>query len=225
MTRDEIEIQNTAAMGEVLGKQYTALFHEVAILHIYWSEFLELFDANEKRIDLLNRAAPGFFRMLQGQQFETNMSHLARLTDTPETGSKQNLTVRSLPDLVSDQHVKGQLIALVKEVKEKTKFCKDWRNKRFAHSDLLLATQDVKAIPLEAPKKEKFAEALRALSDILNVLERFYHKNVCDFEASPANKGAITSLSVLQFGVRAREEMEAKIAAGKFDELDLPKNI
>lgn len=61
MTADEIEQRNIAVMGEVLGKQYTTLFHEVAALHLYWKEFLELFGTNEQRIERLNRAAPGFF--------------------------------------------------------------------------------------------------------------------------------------------------------------------
>ena len=76
MTRDELEKRNIDLMGEILGKQYTALFHEVAALHLYWKEFIALFGTNDKRIERLNKAAPSFFRMLQEQQFETNMSRL-----------------------------------------------------------------------------------------------------------------------------------------------------
>src|SRR5437870_12307148 len=130
MTGQELEQRNIAVMGDALGKQYTALFHEVAALHLYWKEFLELFGTNDKRIDRLNRAAPGFFRMLQEQQFETNMLHMARLTDPPKSVGKANLTIRNLPDIVSDEGLKQQLIALVDEVKTKTAFCRDWRNRR-----------------------------------------------------------------------------------------------
>src|SRR6266446_5128018 len=103
MTADEMKQRNIDKMGEPLGKQYSALFHEFASLYYYWKEFLVLFGTNDKRIARLNQAAPAFFQMLQEQQFETNMSHLARLTDRSETAGKQNLTVRSLPDLVTDQ--------------------------------------------------------------------------------------------------------------------------
>lgn len=81
MTGDEIERRNIDVMGGTLGKQYSVLFREVSALHLYWKEFLELFATNDKRIERLNQAAPTFFQMLQEQQFETNMSHLARLTD------------------------------------------------------------------------------------------------------------------------------------------------
>jgi len=51
---------NIAVMGEELGKQHTALMHEVAALHLYWKEFLELYGTSDKRIDRLNRSAPVF---------------------------------------------------------------------------------------------------------------------------------------------------------------------
>ncbi len=40
---------------------------------------------------VFNRAAPGFFRMLQDQQFETNMLHLARLTDPPRSAEPHGI--------------------------------------------------------------------------------------------------------------------------------------
>jgi hypothetical protein len=225
MTGDELKQRNIDVMGETLGKQYSALFHEFASLNLYWKEFLELFGTNDKRIERLNQAAPGFFQMLQEQQFETNMSHLARLTDSPKSAGKQNLTVRSLPDLVSDQGLKAELLTHVEDVNQKTQFCRDWRNRRFAHHDLLLATQDSHATPLEAATKEKVAAALRAVSDLLNVMERFYYKGACSFEDIAAHNGAATLLYILGFGVRGREQMVEKIKKGDFSAIDAPETI
>jgi len=225
MTANEIEQRNIAAMGEPLGKQYTVMFQEVAALNLYWKEFLELFGTNDKRIDRLNRAAPGFFRMLQEQQFETNMLHMARITDSPKSVGKANLTNRSLPDLVTDQGLKQQLVALLEVVRQKTEFCREWRNRRFAHHDLLLAVQDGQATPLKAPEKEKVGEALEAISDALNAVERFYFKGGCSFDAIAAHNGAATLIHVLGFGVRERERMQERIANRQFDELDPPERI
>src|SRR5205085_9280061 len=155
MTGDEMKKRNMDVMGEALGRQYTALFFEFASLNLYWKEFLELFATNDKRIARLNQAAPQFFMMLQEQQFETNMSHLARLTDSPKSVGKENLTVRNLPDLVTDAGLKAELEKHVDDIKKKTEFCRDWRNRRFAHHDLLLATQDSRTKPLESATKEK----------------------------------------------------------------------
>ncbi len=225
MNFDGIERQNVAAMGEALGKQYTVLFHELTALHLYWKEFLELFGTNDKRIERLNRAASGFFRMLQEQQFETNMLHMARLTDSPRSVGKDNLTILNLPNLVTDQGLKQELVSLVEEAKQKTKFCRDWRNRRFAHHDLLLAVQDGKAAPLQAASKDRVGAALAALGDVLNAIERHYHKGGCSFDSIAAHTGAATLLFTLGFGVKAREEMQAKIDSGKFDELGAPESI
>ena len=70
MTAYELEKRNIAKMGEALGKQYSALHNEVAILHLYWKEFLELFGTNPKRIDRMNQAAPGFFQCYRTSCFK-----------------------------------------------------------------------------------------------------------------------------------------------------------
>jgi AbiU2 len=225
MTGQELLQRNIAKMGEDFGRQYTALFQEFVTLNLYWKEFLELFATNDKRIERLNRAAPGFFRMLKDQQFETNMLHLARLTDSPKSAGRTNLTVANLPMLVGDQTLKQQLATLLSEVKCKTQFCRDWRNRQFAHSDLALATQDGNATPLEAASKENFNEALRAISDVLNTIERFYFKGGCSFEDIAAHNGAATLLFILGFGVRERERMQEKIAKGDFGGVDPPERI
>lgn len=225
MTGDEIKSRNIAVMGDDLGKQYTALFQEFTALYLYWKEFLELFGTNDKRIDRLNKAAPGFFQMLQEQQFETNMLHLARLTDSPETGKKLNLTVCNLPNLVTDEGLKKQLSALVEDVRQKTEFCRDWRNRRFAHRDLLLAMQDGLATKLPAATKGSFFEALEAVSDLLNTVERFYFKGACSFADVAPHNGAATLLFILGFGVRERERLQEKVASKDFQTLDLPESI
>lgn len=80
MTGEELKERNIAAMGEEAGKQYSLLNNEVAILHLYWKEYVELFSTSQKRVDRLNQTAPGFFRMLQTELFQTNILHLTRLT-------------------------------------------------------------------------------------------------------------------------------------------------
>ena len=118
-----------------------------------------------------------------------------------------------------------RLTTLIDEAKKRTEFCRDWRNRRFAHHDLLLATQDAKAVPLKSATKEKVNAALGALADVLNAIERHYYKGVCAFGVIAAHKGAATLLHVLGLGVKAREKNEQLIARGKFDELDAPENI
>ncbi|MGB9117101.1 hypothetical protein [Bradyrhizobium sp.] len=224
MTGEELEKRNIAAMGDVAGKQYSLLNNEVAILHLYWKEYVELFGTNQKRVDRLNQAAPGFFRMLQTELFQTNILHLARLTDPPKTGKKENLSLQNLPEIVTDAGLKKTLTDLLAVVTEKTEFCRDWRNRRFAHHDLALAT-DASATPLETANKEKFNEALKALADVINAVEAHYFKNFTSFDHIAGNAGAATLLYVLGDGVKARERRQKAIADGKFDALDNPEQV
>jgi hypothetical protein len=143
MTAEELEKRNIAAMGEALGKQYTALYNKIATLHLYWKEYLELFGTDQKRIDRMNQSAPGFFRILQTELFQTNMLHIARLTDPPQSMGKDNLTLRNLPDLVGDKNLKNKLIGLLALAEQKTSYCRDWCNRRFAHYDLELALDEI----------------------------------------------------------------------------------
>ncbi len=225
MTGDEMKQRNIDTMGEALGIQYTAMFQEFASLNLYWKEFLELFGTNDKRIARMNASAPGFFQMLQEQQFETNMSHLARLTDSPMSVGKENLTIQNLPALVTDPGLKAELEKAVEDIKDKTKFCRDWRNRRFAHHDLLLATQDSRAKPLESATKEKIIAAMQAISDMLNVMERFYYRGGCAFDVIAAHNGANTLLYLLGFGVMGRDKMMERIKKGDFSGGDTPEHI
>jgi hypothetical protein len=211
-------------MGEDLGKQYTVLYNEVAILHLYWKEFLELFGTNEKRLERLNQSAPGFFRMLQDELFQTNVLHIARLTDPTKSAGNANLTLHNLPDLVADKNLKNHLIGLLALANKATTFCRDLRNKRFAHYDLALAV-DGKAANVEEANKEKMNAALESLSAVLNAIESHYFKSGTVFEAITAHQGAVALLYVLDDGVRRKEERENNILDGKILDSDLQDPI
>jgi hypothetical protein len=77
-TAEEAEKRHTEKMGEALGTQFYALWKEVVWLHWNWAESVELFGSKPTRIELLNRAAPAFFRMTQDALWE-----LTRSTPTP----------------------------------------------------------------------------------------------------------------------------------------------
>ena len=60
MTAEESRDECIKIMGEPLGKQYAALWQELAWVHAKWSEYVELFGAQQSRIDLLNKGRAGF---------------------------------------------------------------------------------------------------------------------------------------------------------------------
>lgn len=217
MTGEEIRQRNLAAMGNALGTQYTLLRNELVTLYWTWKEFIALFGTNPKRIERLNKAAPGFFRMLQTQQFESNMIHLARLTDSPKSMGSLNLTIRNLPDLITDPVLNARVSDLVKEAKTKTDFCREWRNKHLAHRDLLAAIGDPRAVPLPSVPINQFFEALRSLANLLNAIEGFYFQSLCSFEDVISYQGASSLLWILGFGIMAKERMQDELAKGNYN--------
>jgi AbiU2 len=143
-TAEEVKTANIAKMGEPLGVLYSALWQAVTTIHFYWREYVELFGTKPERIDLLNRAAPTFFRMLQDELWESSLLHLARLTDPATSQGKadrSNLTIQALPALIADAKLKGEVDKLIAEAKKQTEFCRDWRNRHIAHRDLKLAVE------------------------------------------------------------------------------------
>ena len=66
-------------------------------LHLKWSEYVALFGVSQSRVDLLNASARGFFALLESSLWTDLILHLCALTDDPEVGRRQTLTVRRLP--------------------------------------------------------------------------------------------------------------------------------
>ena len=54
---------------------------EAAFLHLKWNEYVVLFGTGPERVDLLNRAAPGFFHLVQDSWWDDLLLHISRMTD------------------------------------------------------------------------------------------------------------------------------------------------
>ena len=106
-TAEQAKNRNIEKMGEELGLQYSTLWQEVALLHSNWEQYVELFGTKPSRLDLLNKTAGYFFRMLQEDLWDVTLLHIARLTDKSATGKNKNLTIQNFPDLVADEKTKS----------------------------------------------------------------------------------------------------------------------
>jgi AbiU2 len=118
---------------------------EVDWLQHKWDEFQELFGRGAAQLEVLNTAGPNFFYMLQKLLYEDAMLHLCRLTDPPESRVKgtsaQNLMIAKLADLISNPTLKAAVVSAAKHAQDTCDFARKWRDKRLAHSDLLIHRQ------------------------------------------------------------------------------------
>ncbi|MBA4419273.1 MAG: hypothetical protein C0392_15420, partial [Syntrophus sp. (in: bacteria)] len=201
LTAEEVKREHIEKLGDNLGSLFHELENEVSSLHMKWEEYLELFGKTPSRIDLLNQSAPVFFRIVQDSLWENIILHLARLTDPPKSAGKNNLTIQRLLDLV-DTNIIETISGQIRYAKEKTSFCRDWRNRHIAHRDLKLAIGDY-VEPLKPASRANVKDALESIARILNTISEYYMKSTIAFDSIVGPGGAEDLLYILDDGIRA----------------------
>lgn len=210
---DEVRAKYIAAMGEDLGSLFYICWNECAWLHLKWAEYLLLFGTKSERVQLLNKAAPAFFRIVQDSLWEDVLLHLCRLTDSPQSAGKDNLTVRRLPSLVREER-QAEIADLVEDLQIKSEFARDWRKRHIAHHDLALALGK-SAKPLERATREGVDGALAALATLLDAVEIKYTDSTTAYGALSPPGNAEALLCVLRDGVDAGRARLDRVRSGQ----------
>lgn len=219
-TADGARADAIRVMGQELGDLYSALWQEVAWLHAKWEEHVVLFGAKESRVELLNRAAPRFARIIQDTIWEDVLLHIARLTDPPKSAGRENLTIQRLAPLIDEPVTRAKVAELVEEAQTATEFCRDWRNRYLAHRDLRLALNRG-AQPLREASRLGVWTALRSIVATLNAISARYLDATSMFEVGSSPGGALNLLHVIDEGLNAAEERQSRLTSGRFEPRDL----
>ena len=222
-TAEQAKVERILCMGERLGTIYDALWQQSTWVHANWSEFVVVFGTTQSRVELLNKAAPSFFHWVQDSLWENVLLHLARLTDPPATGKKQNLTIQRLPGLVDHEETRAKVEELVGVALSTTSFARDWRNRRIAHSDLDLSISDT-ATALEFASRQKVNEALQALANVLNAVSLHYLESTSFFDGP--NGDGLALLYFIDDGVAAERLRRERLRQGEsYQNLYPPRNV
>lgn len=181
------------AMGQALGELYDILSSQVTWLHLKWKEYRALFGTDQKTVDLLNLAAPAFFAELQDVLWNDILLHLCRLTDPPRTAGKGNLTIALLPSFIAEAQLIPQLDEALLRAKEKTKFAREWRNRRLAHREFP-DTPSADSRSLSPGSRQGIEDALASLRSVLNLVESHYIDSPVKYEYSIEALGGADAL-------------------------------
>ena len=219
-TAEESKTDHIDGMGEELGRLYDALWQEVAWLHMKWREYVTLFGTSPARIELLNKAAPSFFRVIQNSLWEGVLLHIARLTDSPRSMGKHNLSFRQFATISLHPDIAPQIEKLMADALETSAFARDWRNRKLAHRDLHLALGK-RAEPLASVSRAQVKEALAAQSAILNALAAHYLDSTTVFDVETTSDGAEALLYCIDDGLRFEDERHQRISRGEYRQDDL----
>ena len=206
-TTDDLRARYIKQMGEELGNVYFCLWQEVAGLYLKWNQYVMLYGADPSSIGLLNKSAPAFFRIVQDGLWENIMLHIARLTDPPCTGKYKNLTVKRLPELVKENcHLRNKIELLICTANNATKFCREWRDKRYAHLDLDLILKNTSpALPDATRAKTRCA--IEALAKILDAVSAHFLDSSTRFDMLSPPGGGEVLLKILEDSIKARENV------------------
>lgn len=227
-TAEEVKQVHIDRMGPDLGRQYDQLWQEMAYVHQKWDQYVVLFGTKPGRIDLLNRSAGLFFRIVQDVLWEDTILHLARLTDPSNSMNnkvKANLTLQNFPGLISDPQVKADVVAALDDAIGKTEFCRDWRNRHIAHRDLNLAIEASPLRPLLPASRAQVKEALAAAVRVLNVVSGAYLGSEPRFDLTKSPHGAEELIYLLYDGLQARKKAHEDHRAGVWTRPDYPREI
>jgi hypothetical protein len=213
-TADDAKEAYVAAMGPELGEVFAALWQEVAWVHRRWDEYVELYARKPTRVELLNEAAPTFFRIVQDLLWEQTLLHIARLTDPPKSAGKSNLTIQQLAPLIADPGVSEKVASAIKAATDASQFCRDWRNRHIAHRDLGLAL-DRGAQPLSPASREKVRMALQSIVSVLNEVSGHYMDTTSIFDLGGEIGGAVALLHVIDDGLKHAAQRLHRLQTGE----------
>ena len=214
-TAAESKADNIAAMGQALGERYSALWQELVWLYRIWGEYVDLYGTKASRVELLNRAAGSFFRVVQDALWEQTLLHIARLTDPAVSAGKPNLSIQSLPPVIDDPKAKVTVSQRIDEALKASNFCRDWRNRRIAHRDLDLALERHPQ-PLAPASRAQVHSALDRIADVLNAVSQNYLDSETHFERSLDPGGGASLLYLLDNALELRAERDARLKRGEY---------
>lgn len=102
-----------------------------------FKEFLTLYDDSEKRRELLEETAKGFFGDLFWMYINRIIQNVSNLTDPPKTGENRNFSIRSVHNYFKScpSYHAEDAETLVKNIEAKAKKVRTWRNRLGAHYD------------------------------------------------------------------------------------------
>jgi len=137
----------------------------------------QLYSSEKWHIDKLNKAGGFLFYIIDNLFMDDLTLSLARLTDPAKTKGKENLSLLRLIDEVESNDFKNKMMAQYQKIKSLVEAAQDHRNKRIAHNDLNVLTQNY---PKLLPNL-----TLNCLHSILASIEEFLNEFQLHYSSVP----------------------------------------
>jgi len=207
-SKDQIQEAYVTSMGREVGSAFYPLYVELVELHVVWQQYRQLFGTDSETVELLNRTAGLFFKIVQDELWDSVLLGISRFTDPPSTGAKKNLTIQTLPLLIDDARLRCEVETLCADAVAKTVFAREHRNKRIAHQDHGYATAS-SSHPLSPISRELVEGMLASLRAVLNRLDLHFRETTVFYEDFIDESGAQLLVHKLKRFERLKESSGA----------------
>lgn len=190
---------------------FVSIDHEVQWIHAKWIVYRQIFAGDQQQIDILNRTAPFFFRIIQQAMLEDIVLAMARLLDPAETMGNQNRSLMQLLHQLDDERfaeLQKELRDDLLQLEEASQVFKVWRNKKLAHTDLAMELR-VSDNPLPGISRALVETALEALRKLMNRVNGYFMDSSTAYEHFSTITGGDRLLELLEKGVK-EEDAERK---------------
>ena len=138
---DKLLAERVERYGSELGEPFHYMYNHWCEVWLLYKQYVTLFGTNEKRIQLLNTAAPTLFSNVEKYFWEAIVLGLCRINDPVKSMGNRNLSLRSLADYIDDSEIRQSVVEAAEFAAEKSKNLISRRNKRLAHLDFNIATK------------------------------------------------------------------------------------
>lgn len=205
----------TTAYPREVSDLFDVLSNDLSWLNIRWTTYRMLYGKTPERIQLLNEAAAGFFFVVQESLYDDVVLNICRLSDPPTSGrngAQMNLTLRRLADVIGalghhDLH--DELLRLLEELRGVAASMVSYRNKRLAHIDLNVATQQA---VLDGPSRQDVDAALRIIAAFLNKIAKEYRDTTVLYDLTVGPHGDQDQLvNLLKAGFRYQALVDEEV--------------
>jgi nitrogen-specific signal transduction histidine kinase len=161
-------------------------------LHVVWQQYRELY-ADGSTIEVLNRTAGLFFKIVQDELWDSMLLGICRMLDPAEQGRgkklRTNLTLYSLPILINDALLKENVTQALVDAAQLAAFAKDHRDKRIAHQDHGYAINPA-LFEMSGVSRQDVENTLKALRKVLQLVEAYYNDVDVRYEKNVLVSGA-----------------------------------
>ena len=194
---DEIRVGYISAMGEELGSNFYELYRKLVELHILWQQYCQLFGEGPDVVDLLNRTAGLFFKIVQNELWDSVLLGISRMTDPAINGANKNLTIQSLPHFIRDPTLRVKIQEFCTSAISKAEFARKHRNKRIAHQDHNYLSNR-SSNPLVGISKAHVETMLAELRVVMNCIDNHFRGSTVMYERFIDDSGAQLLLKKLR---------------------------